>query len=278
MRFRQQQRFKRPGRPVRHYRQPVFGFHHGAAAVCELTLGVIHQHRRALLFEILALQPVFTFGFIRQEAVGPDLTVRMRVGAAHRRAFVFKHLYPRVGFAQLGGLRLPRIHHFFERGQRQLRQRFAVIRREANHAAGAAGALKTHQRIGALRRVRRIGHQRGEIVGKHIGAGVLRVFIPGDTRVAGAEKTIGIVLRQRLFRRRLLRPLPGALGAMRRNQNPLSGQRVITTVRMIHGVKLFHLTSFNRDNLGDDVTASARCRPPFPVMNASRASSDPGLL
>lgn len=139
----------------------------------------------------------------------------MRVGAAHRRAFVFEHLHPGIALPQLRDLRLPGADHLFQGLHAQLRQRFAVIGREADHAAGAAGAFAAHQRVMAFRRVWRIGHQRGKVVSKHEGALVVRVFIARHARIARAEETVRIMLRQRLFGRRLLRPLPGALGAMR---------------------------------------------------------------
>ena len=141
--------------------------------------------------------------------------MRVRVRAAHGRTFIFKHLHPRVSLTQLGGLRLPGIDHLFQCLNAQLRQRFAVIGREADHAAGTARAFTAHQRIVAFRRVRRVGHQGGKIVGKHEGAFVVRVFIPGDARIARTEEAVRVVLRQRLFCRRLLRPLPGALSAVR---------------------------------------------------------------
>ncbi len=90
VRFRQQQRFERPGGPVGHHRQPVLGVHHRAAAVGQFALHIVQQHRLALCGVILFLQTVFPFRFIGQETVCPHLTMRVRVGAAHRCPFVFK--------------------------------------------------------------------------------------------------------------------------------------------------------------------------------------------
>jgi hypothetical protein len=110
--------------------------------------------------------------------------MRVRVRAAHGRAFILKNLNPRVSPAQIGGLFLPGFHHLFQRAQAQFRQGFAVIRREADNAAGAARALAAHQRIAAFRRIRRVGHQCRKVIGEDIGAGVIGVFIAGDARVA----------------------------------------------------------------------------------------------
>ena len=149
--------------------------------------------------------------------------MRVRVGAAHRCPFVFKNLHPRVAFPEVRGLFLPRFNHVFQRFKAQFRQRFAVVWREADHPTGAAGALAAHQRIVTLRCVRGVGHQGRKVVGKYVGTGVIRIRVAGDPGVARAQETVRIVGRQGLFCRRFLRPLPGALGAMRRNQNPLSG-------------------------------------------------------
>jgi hypothetical protein len=110
--------------------------------------------------------------------------MRVRVRAAHCRAFILKDLNPRVRPAQIGGLFLPGFHHLFQRAQAQFRQGFAVIRREADNAAGAARALAAHQRIAAFRRVRRVGHQCRKVIGEDIGTGVIGVFIAGDAGVA----------------------------------------------------------------------------------------------
>lgn len=106
-RFRQQQRFKRPGGPVGHHRQPVFGVHHDAFASGQFALRIVQQQRGGMFLKILVLQAIFALGLVRQKTVGPDLPMRVRVGAAHRRAFVFEQLHLRVLPAQLIGLRLP---------------------------------------------------------------------------------------------------------------------------------------------------------------------------
>ena len=201
----------------------MLGVHHRAAAVGQFALHIVQQHRLALCGVILFLQTVFPFRFIGQETVGPHLTMRVRVGAAHRCPFVFKNLHPRVAFPEVRGLFLPRFNHVFQRFKAQFRQRFAVVWREADHPTGAAGALAAHQRIVTLRCVRGVGHQGRKVVGKYVGTGVIRVGVAGHPGVARAQETVRIVGRQGLFCRRFLRPLPGALGAMRRNQNPLSG-------------------------------------------------------
>ncbi|MNY48791.1 hypothetical protein D3C86_1841570 [compost metagenome] len=121
--------------------------------------------------------------------------MRVRVRAAHRRAFIFKHLHPRIILTQLGSLLLPGGDHVGEGAQAQFRQRFAVIWREANYAAGSARAFAAHQRIFTFRSVRSVGHQRGKIVSKHVRAFVIRVFIARDAGVARTQEAIRVMLR-----------------------------------------------------------------------------------
>ncbi len=148
-----------------------------------------------------------------------------------------------------------------------------MIRGEADHPADAAGALAAHQRIVALRCIRRIAHQRGKVVGEHKGAGVVRVFIAGHAGIAGAEEAVGIVRWQGLLGRRLLRALPRTLGTMGRNQDPLSGQRIVSAMGVIDRVKLCHRILLNPHSPAGDGTASARCPAPSHRESGSPASS-----
>ncbi|MNT18771.1 hypothetical protein D3C72_1539880 [compost metagenome] len=222
----------------------MFGFHYRTAAVSLFALDVIRQHRGVVPLEILALQPVLMLDFVRQEAVGPNLSMRMRIRAAHRGAFVFKNLHPRIAASQIGGLFLPGGNHSFQRLQRQFRQGLAVIGRETNHPAGATGTLAAHQRILTFRCQRGIRHQRSKVVGEHVGVLIVRVFIAGNTGVARAEETVGIVLRQRFLLCGLLLALPRPFGTVWRDQYPLAGQRVVAAMGMIYGVKIRHGGSF----------------------------------
>ncbi|VFT72856.1 Uncharacterised protein [Klebsiella aerogenes] len=99
----------------------MLGVHHRAAAVGQFALNIVQQHRLTLFGVILFLQTVFPFRFIGQEAIGPHLTMRVRVGAAHRCPFVFKDLDPRVAFPEVRGLFLPRFNHAFQRFKAQFR-------------------------------------------------------------------------------------------------------------------------------------------------------------
>ncbi len=72
-------------------------------------------------------------------------------------------------------------------------------------------ALTAHQRIVAVRRIRRIGHQRREIVSKAAKSLCNRDFLSPVTRIARTQESSRIVGRRHLLRRRFLRPAGGVL-------------------------------------------------------------------
>ena len=59
---------------------------------------------------VILLHGVGACGQVGQKVAGPDLAVRMRIGAAHHCAFVFKNLHPTVLLPQFGALLLPYLY------------------------------------------------------------------------------------------------------------------------------------------------------------------------
>ena len=117
--------------------------------------------------------------------------------------------------AQLGRLLSPHVDHVADVFDRHFRQGQVVARGETDHPAGALLALGAHQRMAVNGCSRRIGQQRGEIVGKDKGAGVARVALAAGALVARTEVAGRIVRRAGLLRRPLDLPLPGPLGPVR---------------------------------------------------------------
>lgn len=114
--------------------------------------GVVQEQGGTLRAVMLLLLPIFVLGFVGQETVSPNLSVGMGIVAAHCGAFVLEHLYPGIGLTQFRALHTPGGDHDLKRRQRQLRQRFIVVRIEVDHLAGIGGALALQQRIIARRR------------------------------------------------------------------------------------------------------------------------------
>ena len=166
--------------------------------------------------------------------------MRVRVGAAHDGALVFKDLHPFPLVRELGHLVHPGGDHPFDGGQGQLGQGLAVIRREADDPAGAPGGFQLQQ--GIRRRVggRGVLHQGGEVVGKDEGTLIVGVDIAGHPGVARTEEAVGIMGLARRQAHLLDLALPGALGPVRGDQHVLAGERVEAAVGVINGVEHHH--------------------------------------
>ena len=60
-----------------------------------------------MLAEILLLREIFLGRFFRNEIPGPDLAMRMGIGATHRSTLVLEELNPAITASEIGGLILP---------------------------------------------------------------------------------------------------------------------------------------------------------------------------
>ena len=56
--------------------------------------------------------------------------------------------------------------------------------------------------------------QRREIVGKHVGAGIVRITVPYGTRISGTEVALGVIGRTIFDLRGMLTSLPRSFGPM----------------------------------------------------------------
>ncbi len=201
-----------------------------------------------MLLQVIALLPVFFGRLVGQRPRPPDLPVRMGVGAAHNLSLILEHLHPAVASAQLRRLGRPHVHHGANSLDGHLRQRQVVTGRKADHAAGALLAFRPKQGVGSGGRFGCVRQERGEVVGKDVGAFVRGVAL-GCPRsaatgalVARAQVAGRIVPRAYLRGRLLHLATPGALGAVRRHEQPFARQWVVAAVGMVGGVK-WHDTS-----------------------------------
>ena len=174
---------------------------------------------------------IFLRRSFRQGVQRPDLTVRVRVGAAHDGAFVLKDLHPAIGMPQVGDLLCPGVDHLADIRHRHLGQGQVVAGRETNHAAGAgyrAGGKQLRLRLirgGGARQ------QRREIVLEDVRRCVRRVLFAARPAVPRAQVASRVISGQILRRSLLHLPEPGALGAVRRDQQPLAGERIKASMR-----------------------------------------------
>ncbi len=151
--FRHQQCFEGPGRPVWNDREPMRCFDDDTDTACFL-IGVVQKQRATVLVEVGALVRVFRRGFVWQEAVGPDLAVRMRHRAPHHRTLVLENLHPGIVGTQVYRLHTPGGNHLFDCWQGEFRKALAVIRRKTDDPAGTACRAILEKRIIGDERIR----------------------------------------------------------------------------------------------------------------------------
>ena len=125
---RQQQDFIGPDRPEWNHGNPVRVAHHDPRLRGQFALRVVEQQHRAFFLPVVFLLALFGGDFVRHEVAGPDLPVRMRIGAAHRRPFILEHLHPAIALAEFRRLRGPHVHHLTNVRHGHLRQREIMSR------------------------------------------------------------------------------------------------------------------------------------------------------
>jgi len=98
--------------------------------------------------------------------------------------------------------------------------------------------MAIEQIVAIVQLVRLPDEQRRKIVFENVSAFVIRVRLATRSCIPWAEIAFWIVGRT-LIRERLTLALPGALGAMRRYENPLSSQGIVTAMGMFRRTE-FH--------------------------------------
>jgi len=157
----------------------------------------------------------------------------MGVARPHRRPPVLEDLdvVDEVEPAQGARLFGPYLDHATDILERHVRQGQVMARRERDDPADAALALCPQQAAPVKLRLGR-GRQEGrEIVVEDESARIGRVPLAPGAFVARAKITGGVIGRPGLRLLLLHLAQPGALRPMRRDQNPLAGERVEAAVR-----------------------------------------------
>jgi hypothetical protein len=123
-----------------------------------------------------------------------------------------------------------------------------VPRVKHEHVATALDGLRAQKRVRRRRRVRRGPGQDCRIVVREDERVLVgRVLCAARARVSRAEVARQVVARRRGHGRRFSLALPGALGAVRRDEDVLARERVNASVRVCGGVKrLCHRTLWHR--------------------------------
>ncbi len=143
---------------------------------------------------MFALPGFFLGRLVRQRGAGPDLAVRVRIGAPHDFALVLEDLDPAIGLPQVGGLFGPDPDDILNRLQVHFGKGQVVPGGKANHPTGACLGFGAKERV-RRPRIRNVREQGREIVIKDKGARVVRVAKTTRPLVPRAEIAPGFVGR-----------------------------------------------------------------------------------
>lgn len=178
-----QHRLVWPGRPEWNHHQPILILNHHPFLLPDLLVHIIAQQRSLAYLVVLPQMLILQRRMAGQERTGPDLTMRMRITAAHRRALVLENLNPQVLLRQVIVLLNPPGNHSSNllgthHGQRLIRFRVeahdtAIALRRSNLEEGVC--------IGNLW-IGNVFQQSREIVGEHKGRLVVGVYLEGKAK------------------------------------------------------------------------------------------------
>ena len=204
-------------------------------ALRELEGEVGGEQTLVVLGEIGELRGEFECGLVGDVLGGPDLAVGMGIAGAHHGAAVLEDLdvLDLGARAELCGLAGPHLDDAADGGDVHGGEGEVVAGIEAEDAAEAAlgfgaeeaGVVDVESGCG------NVGLERGEVVFEDVGAGVRRGVVAAGAGVAGAEIAGGVVGQRWRLRGVLGLALPGALGAMRRDDDPLALEGIPAAVR-----------------------------------------------
>ncbi len=196
---------------------------------------VVGEEWLVVFGEVVELGGELEGGLVGDVLGGPDLAVGMGVAGAHHGAAVLEDLdVLDVGAsAELGGLVGPHLDDAADGGELHGGEGEVVAGIEAEDAAEAtlgfgaeeAGAVDVEGGGGD------VGLEGGEVVLEDVGAGVRRGVMAAGAGVAGAEVAGGVVGQRRGLGGVFGLALPGALGAVRRDDDPLTLEGVPAAVR-----------------------------------------------
>ena len=158
----------------------------------------------------------------------------VRVGGAHHGAAVLEDLdvVDPGEVAEGGGFVGPGVDDAGDVGDGHAGEREGVVGMEAEDAAEAALGFGDQERGGmGLGVGLDVGEERGEIVVEGEDAGVGGIVLAAGAGVAGAEVAVGVVGEVGSGDGLGGFALPGALGALRGDEDPLAEERIVAAVR-----------------------------------------------
>ena len=186
---------------------------------------------------------------IWKRGVRPDLAMRMRIARAHEFAAVLEDLHvtdPR-NLRERRALLGPGVHHAAQFARVHSRNGEIVAGRKAQDTANAAIGLGNEQTILFVLQWLHFGQKRGEVVLENIRFRIFGRLPAAGALISRAKIAVGIVSDRRWRGKLLHFSLPRALRPLRRDQDPLSQERIESFVRS--GEKFFEIHDEGRSRV-----------------------------
>src|SRR5215472_10580460 len=166
--------------------------------------------------------------------------MRMRVAGAHDGATILKNLNvidPR-NIPQVEVLLNPEVDDASDFLLRHQSHGEIVSLGETYNPADSALAARKHQKVVVEVCGRRVRAEGGKVVVENEGGFVTRVAQPAGARVSGAKVALGVVGFSRGLRDLFHLALPRTVCSLRRNQDPLTCQRIRAPMGMLEKSRL----------------------------------------
>ena len=116
-------------------------------AFLKLYFRIFNQKHIFLSSQVRPLLGVFFGRVIWDKIAGPDLAVRMRIGASHDFSLVFKNLHPTIRTPKLCSLFGPYVDDGPDRLQRHFRKRQIMSWRKADYPAFSGHTLPAKEAL-----------------------------------------------------------------------------------------------------------------------------------
>ncbi len=227
--------FEGPDGPEGYECDPGVVFSDDAIALGAFELEIGGEELLVVGGAIVELGGEFEGGLVGDVLGGPDLAVGMGVAGAHHGTAVFEdlHVLDFGAGAEFGGLFGPHLDDAADGGEIHGGEGEVVAGVEAEDTAEAALGFSAQQAgvIDIQGGVEDIGFEGGEVVFEDVGAGVGGGVVAACAGVSGAEVAGGVVGDGWRCCGVFGLALPGALRAMRGDDDPLALERVPAAVR-----------------------------------------------
>ena len=248
MRLGQEQRFEGPDRPPGNDGEKALVLADDPRARVLFHVEIVAEQTASMVLAVFEQRGRLLGRLVGDVLRRPDLPVRMRVAGAHHRAPVLEDLdvvdlvHP-AEVAVLGG---PGVDDAADVGDLHAGEGETVVGMETQHTAEAPFALRLEQGGPALGLGRRgVGQQRRVVVVEDVDVVVDRGLRAAGPFVAGAEVAGRVVVNIGEAGGGIDLALPGALGAVRRDQDPLFAKGIVAAVGVLEG-RFGHGVSFGR--------------------------------